>query len=604
MGTPLRVLIVEDSEDDALLLLRQLRRGGYEPVHERVDTPAGMEAALDGRDWELVISDHSMPSFSSSAALELLQRKGLDLPFIIVSGQIGEGSAVAAMKAGAHDYIMKDNLARLNTAIERELREAEVRRERKQAVEALQRSESSLAAAQRIAHIGNFEYSINRDEARWSDELYRIFGFAPRQFVPTYRTFLNSVHPDDRELLRKAVREALYSKKQVSLEYRIVRPSGEVRVVHTQYELSYDEDRPVKITGTVQDITERKEAEKALKEAEEKYRGIFENAMEGIFQTTVEGRFLTANPALARMFGYESPEELLANVSDVGDQLYVEPEQQTEFDRLMREHGAVSGFEVQIYRKDGSTVWVSANARAVRDATGELVGYEGTVEDITERKRAETALREIREAERRRIARDLHDEAMQDLAYVLQSMQLARMTSGDGGSNGGLKQEIVALRRAIAGLRNAVYDLRLGSSQDRSFLQSLESLVELNRQMAPERALELSVEDGFPTELADDARVELLRIVQEALVNVRRHSGASRACVTLWRKEDEIWVEVEDDGRGFDPGRDAGTGLTGMRERAYALGGKLEVQSEPEKGTRVRFRVALPTPARSDRPEN
>ncbi len=604
MGTPLRVLIVEDSEDDALLLLRQLRRGGYEPVHERVDTAAGMEAALDGRDWELVISDHSMPSFSSSGALELLQRKGLDLPFIIVSGQIGEASAVAAMKAGAHDYIMKDNLARLNTAIERELREAEVRRERRQAEEALQRSESSLAAAQRIAHIGNFEYSINRDEARWSDELYRIFGFAPRQFVPAYRTFLNSVHPDDRELLRKAVREALYSKKQVSLEYRIVRPSGEVRVVHTQYELSHDQDRPVKITGTVQDITERKEAEKALKEAEEKYRGIFENAMEGIFQTTVEGRFLTANPALARMFGYESPEELLATVSDIGDQLYVEPEQQTEFDRLMREQGAVSGFEVQIYRKDGSIVWVSANARAVRDATGELVGYEGTVEDITERKRAEAALREIREAERRRIARDLHDEAMQDLAYVLQSMQLARMTSGDGGSNGGLKQEIAALRRAIAGLRNAVYNLRLDSSRDRSFLQSLESLVELNRQMVPERALELSVEDGFPAQLAGDAGVELLRIVQEALVNVRRHSGASRAWITLWREEDEIWVEVEDDGRGFDPGRDAGTGLTGMRERAHALGGKLEVQSEPEKGTRVRFRVALPTPARSDPPEN
>ena len=128
MSVPLRILIVEDSENDALLLLRELRRGGYKPDNERVDTAADMEAALEKRDWDLVISDHSMPSFSSSAALEILQRKGLDLPFIIVSGQIGEDAAVAAMKAGAHDYIMKDNLARLNTAIERELREAEVRR--------------------------------------------------------------------------------------------------------------------------------------------------------------------------------------------------------------------------------------------------------------------------------------------------------------------------------------------------------------------------------------------------------------------------------------------------------------------------------------------
>src|SRR5918998_1338959 len=121
MGAPLRVLLVEDSEDDALLLLRVLRRGGFDPTWERVDTAAAID---------------------SSAALELLRRKGfVDLPFIIVSGQIGEDAAVAAMKAGAHDYLMKDNLARLNSAIERELREAEVRRERRKAEEERRKAE-------------------------------------------------------------------------------------------------------------------------------------------------------------------------------------------------------------------------------------------------------------------------------------------------------------------------------------------------------------------------------------------------------------------------------------------------------------------------------
>ena len=468
MGTPLRILIVEDSEDDALLLLRELRRGCYEPDYERVDTPAGMEAALDERAWELVTSDHSMPAFSSSSALELLQRKGLDLPFIIVSGKIGEDAAVAAMRAGAHDYIMKDNLARLNTAIERELREAEVRRERRR--------------------------------------------------------------------------------------------------------------------------------------AEENYRGIFENAIEGIFQTTVDGRFLTVNPALARMFGYESPEELLEVVSDVEHQLYVDPERRAEFGRLMKREGFVSGFEIQMYHKDGSAMWASASARVIHDAKGEAVGYEGFVEDITKRKRAEEALREIREAERRRIARDLHDEAMQDLAFVLQSLQFAQLTSADSVSNGGLEQELAALRRAVGGLRNAVYDLRLGS-EDQSLLRSLESLVELNRQMAPDRTLELVVEDSFPTELAN---VELMRIVQEALVNVRRHSGASWARVTLGREGGEIWAEVEDDGRGFESRKGVGIGLTGMRERAHALGGELEIESEPAKGTKVCFRVALSTLLRDEAnpPEN
>jgi len=121
VSVPIRVLLVEDSEDDVLILLRALRRGGYEPSHERVDTAAGMEAALDRREWDIVISDHSMPAFNSSAALAMLRGKGfVDLPFIIVSGKIGEDTAVVSMKAGANDYIMKDNLARLNTAIGRD----------------------------------------------------------------------------------------------------------------------------------------------------------------------------------------------------------------------------------------------------------------------------------------------------------------------------------------------------------------------------------------------------------------------------------------------------------------------------------------------------
>jgi DNA-binding NtrC family response regulator len=109
MGAPLRVLLVEDSENDALLLLRELKRGGYEPLSRRVDTAGEMEEALEEQAWDLVISDHSMPAFSSLAALDLLRGKGfVDLPFIIVSGRIGEDAAVSAMKAGAHDYIMKD----------------------------------------------------------------------------------------------------------------------------------------------------------------------------------------------------------------------------------------------------------------------------------------------------------------------------------------------------------------------------------------------------------------------------------------------------------------------------------------------------------------
>ena len=145
MSTPLRVLIVEDSEDDAVLLSRELQRAGYDPVSERVDTPEAMKTALDGQTWDIVLSDYSMPRFSMSEALTMMKEKGLDLPFIIVSGAIGEEAAVASMRAGVHDYVMKGKLARLAPAIERELREAKMRRERKRMEEALRQAEKMRA---------------------------------------------------------------------------------------------------------------------------------------------------------------------------------------------------------------------------------------------------------------------------------------------------------------------------------------------------------------------------------------------------------------------------------------------------------------------------
>src|SRR5579872_1076600 len=142
MKSPLDLLLVEDSEDDAFLVVRELTRGGFDVHHERVESEGDMSRALDTKKWDIVICDYSMPQFTGAAALELLKSKGLDIPFIYVSGTIGEESAVEAMKVGANDYIMKGNLKRLLPAIERELREARVRRERKKAEEALRATEA------------------------------------------------------------------------------------------------------------------------------------------------------------------------------------------------------------------------------------------------------------------------------------------------------------------------------------------------------------------------------------------------------------------------------------------------------------------------------
>jgi PAS domain S-box-containing protein len=151
------------------------------------------------------------------------------------------------------------------------------------------------------------------------------------------------------------------------------------------------------LDGIAVDVTGRKQAEEALRRAEERYRSIFEHAVEGIFQTTREGRYLTVNPALVRIYGYESSEEMLSRVTDIGRQIYVDPTRREEFVRLIEQHGAITEFESRIARKDGRVIWISENVRAIRDPDGRIVGYEGTVEDVTARKQAEEAVRESRE---------------------------------------------------------------------------------------------------------------------------------------------------------------------------------------------------------------
>ncbi len=173
---PLRVLVVEDSEDDALMLLRELRRIGYEPQWKRVETREEMEEALRRGEWEIVISDYKMPNFSAPAALETLHESGLDLPFLLCSGTIGEETAVAALKAGAHDFFLKGSLNRLGPAIDRELREVEVRRRRREAEEQARREGARAEALLRIASRLNAQLDLNAVVAIVSEEAAQALG--------------------------------------------------------------------------------------------------------------------------------------------------------------------------------------------------------------------------------------------------------------------------------------------------------------------------------------------------------------------------------------------------------------------------------------------
>lgn len=349
--------------------------------------------------------------------------------------------------------------------------------------------------------------------------------------------------------------------------------------------------------GVQNDITERKNAESSLREAEETYRSIFENSAEGIFQTTPEGRVVRANPALARLFGFESPKHLISASSNREGQLYAAPEHWEEFVRRVEREGDAARVESEIRRRDGGVRRVSVRARSLRDERGELRGYEGIIRDVTEKRRGEAALREIRETERRRIARDLHDGTLQDLIYTMHALEVTKIKCESSGLpadlSAELEQEIESLQSSLYGLRGAVHDLRQESPPGEScFVRLLESLVELERQRNPGAEIELATEEGFPHKVTGTPGTEMLRIVQEALANARRHSGAGRVRVALTSEGDEVRVEVTDDGRGFEPALARGIGLCAMHERASNLRGSLDVYSEPGQGTRVEFQAS------------
>ncbi|MEJ7813852.1 MAG: PAS domain S-box protein [Rubrobacter sp.] len=854
IGT-LRVLLVEDSENDAMLLLRELRRGGYKPLSsQRVYTPEDMEEALraaDARDepFQVVISDYYMPRFSAPDALRLLRELGYDVPFIVVSGKIGEDAAVETMKAGANDYLTKENMSRLCPAIERELREAEVRRERERAEKALGRSEDRFRRlVEQIPAVTYVQEPIDSDTPKaityMSPQYEAMLGYPAETEMLDEEHWLRVLHPDDRERVLAEELRTDETGEPYRIEYRLIARGGRVVWVRDEATLVRDEEgNSLYWLGVQYDITEQKRTEEEFRKSEERFRATFEQAAVGIVQVGLDGEWLRFNDKFCDIVGYEreelgavsvfellSPEDFerdfdrgvrmlagelsdyteeklivgkggrrvwinltvslvhddsgepryfIAVAEEIGKRMQAEEERQRTQEQLrqseerfkvlaqevvegivlsengriidanrsltemfgydlgelvgkdaivltppehremvrrrisdedtrpyesmgLKRDGTVFPIEIRprhlpysgrrirvtsvidlterkhqeealrqseaLYRTvveqaEENIFLVDAKSRRVLDANDALlrslgytddelqemtlydivahdqksidlnigrimeeghrslgerqyrrkdgsladvevnvstVPYNGeramcvVAHDVTQRKRAERMLEEIREAERNRLARELHDSTLQDIVYALQEIQVMQVVSGDD-RDPALEDTADALKRSVEGLRGAIFELRLKETLDRSLVSSLENLVDLNRRMARGRyELDLVVEDDFPARLPGKTGQELTRLVQEALTNVRRHAEARHVRVELGLDGGLAYVEVSDDGRGFDAEMAGpGIGRQSMRHRALELGGEFDLESAPDEGTRVRFSIPV-----------
>ena len=273
MTTPLNLLIIEDSEDDALLLERELSKNGYDLASRRVDTPEAMQAALSAKEWDVVVSDYVLPHFSGLDALQMLKESGADTPFIVVSGKIGEETAVAAMKAGANDYILKGNLARLLPAVKREMADAEFRRKCRLADEELKLQEEQLRASEARYHaiIEDQTELICRylPDGRLSfvnGAYARYYGKSQSELID--KNFIPNIPEPDISMIIKSLKEISRENPMVDYSHRVITPDGELRWLHCTERGIYTTDGTlIEYQAVGFDITGSKLMEEDLQQA-------------------------------------------------------------------------------------------------------------------------------------------------------------------------------------------------------------------------------------------------------------------------------------------------------------------------------------------------
>jgi two-component system cell cycle sensor histidine kinase/response regulator CckA len=268
-GHPLRVLVVEDRDDDVVLLLEELRRCGYDVTHGRVETESTLRLALQTSTWDILISDFSLPTMNAHDVLAAAGRLRPDLPCIVISGTVAEESAVDVLRAGARDFVVKDRMTRLVPAIERELRESADRRRLKQSQESLRQMRERMQFALETVGVGTWESNLASGMMGWSDVMERLHGLERGTFAGTGDAFVALVHPEDQAGVRTLVTSGNGDRGDLRVEYRTCRPDGSTRLMAAiGRTVRDDEGRPVRAAGVALDVTAQKQLEDQFRQAQ------------------------------------------------------------------------------------------------------------------------------------------------------------------------------------------------------------------------------------------------------------------------------------------------------------------------------------------------
>lgn len=385
---PLRVLIIEDSPYDADLVTEELKRGGFDPIYERVESEEAMRTALISNDWDIILSDYSMPLFSGPDALEVLKESHLDIPFIMISGTVGEEVAVTSLKAGAHDFLVKGQLTRLVPAILRELEEAQ----RRQAARVLERKFliTFEQVAVGIAHVG-----ASGEWLLLNQKYCQILGYSHEELIG--HTFQEITYPDDLAVDLMQFQQLKAGEiESYSLEKRHTKKQGALIWVNLTVSGVFDDCRQFEYALVVmEDITHRKSMEQALKNSEERYRLILAGGNDGIWDYNLSTQNAFWNDRFYEIIGYR-PEELeKQGLEFLFSRIHPEdlPLVRTAWEKSLREHTPYQG-ECRFQQAVGHYIHLFIKGKPVLDEQGQVYRVAGVIVNITNLKQTQQALEE------------------------------------------------------------------------------------------------------------------------------------------------------------------------------------------------------------------
>lgn len=479
--------------------------------------------------------------------------------------------------------------------------------QRKQAERANVEASERLRLALDAARMGIFDWDVPANRITWSRRHEELWGFAPGEFAGTYEAFASRVHPEDLPAIDVAVAASIANRAPFFKEFRVNVPGEPIRWIAGRGEFTFDPaGRPLRMRGVVVDVTERREAEAALRASEQRFATLVNATTDAIVIIDANGRYEYVNPAACALWGYSRDEFLRLTVADV-----VVPDLHDQIGAALGAIGRGAAFprEWRLRRKDGSLFVGEANASVLPD--GRIIGV---TRDITERKHTEERLREymdalraltervhaIREEEGTRIARELHDELGQSLTGLridLSWIDRRLRSVSDGEAAAAIRAKISAMARQIdetvRTVRRISSELRPTVLDDLGLVAAIEWQVQEFQQRTGVRCVFSSIAEDVS--IASDRATAVYRILLESLTNVARHAQAKEIAVSLAREGDDLVLRVVDDGVGFQGAAAAqdSLGILGMKERAQALGGTVIVGEAGTRGTAVTARIPL-----------